>query len=180
MVADHPAGPADPRLPRLVVVMGVSGCGKSSVGRALAERIAAPFLDADDYHSKANVQKMSRGEPLVDSDRWPWLDAVGAALAESAKTPGRAVAACSALRRSYRTRLIAAAGEPVLFVHLDGPRQLLAERMAARAEHFMPTTLLDSQLAALEPPAADEESITVSIGRPVPELVAGIARRICS
>ena len=172
-VASRPA--SEPR-PRLIVLMGVCGCGKSAVGAALAERLGAPFLDGDDFHPASNVQKMSRGEPLTDRDREPWLRAIGQALAEA--SDGRAIAACSALRRAYRETLTEAAGERVLFVLLDGSRALIAARMQARPEHFMPLSLLDSQLATLERPGADELAVTVDIGPDVEAVVASIASRL--
>lgn len=161
---------------RLIVVMGVTGCGKSTVGAALAARLDKPFLDADDYHPAANVEKMSHGIPLTDEDRWPWLDSLATALHEQAERTGMAVAACSALRRAYRERLIATAGEGILFVFLQGARDVIAKRMAARSDHFMPTTLLDSQFATLEPPAADENVLTVDITPSVSALAESVHR----
>ena len=136
---------------RIIVIMGVSGCGKSSVGAGLAEREGVPFLDADDFHPVENVEKMRSGTPLNDADRWPWLDTFGKALRDSAAIEGKVFGACSALKRSYRDALAKSADEPVLFLHLDGPKELIAERMAARKDHYMPTGLLDSQIATLEP-----------------------------
>ena len=130
-----------------IVVMGVSGAGKSTVGEALAHRLDVPFVDADDLHPAANVEKMRTGTPLTDDDRWPWLDLVGAALA-AAEPPG-IVVACSALRRAYRDRLRAVAPD-VAFVALEGDPEVLAERLGARAGHFMPATLLASQLAVYD------------------------------
>jgi carbohydrate kinase (thermoresistant glucokinase family) len=146
---------------RIIVCMGVSGSGKSVVGSAVARRLHAPFLEGDDYHPAANKDKMRAGIPLTDADRWPWLDALAAALHETAGTKGVVVSACSALKRSYRDRLTERAGEPVLFVYLEGSRELLETRLAGRHHEFMPASLLDSQLATLEPPAADENAITV-------------------
>jgi gluconokinase len=139
-----------------VVVMGVSGSGKSTIGSMLAERLEVPFVDGDALHPPANVAKMAAGIPLDDADRWPWLDAVGARLAEPP-----VVVACSALRRAYRDRLRAAAPH-ARFVLLDGPRELLAERMV-RPGHFMPPELLDSQLATLERPDPDEHALVFDI-----------------
>lgn len=156
----------------LVVVMGVSGSGKSTVGALLAERLGVPFADADDLHPPANVAKMAAGQPLDDDDRAPWLALVGRELA-GARSTG-IVMACSALRRRYRDLIRDAAPETV-FVHLHGSRELLAERMGARTGHFMPTALLDSQLATLEEPG-DEEGVTVGI-EPSPE---NIARQIAA
>ena len=148
-----------------VVVMGVSGCGKSTVGRAIAHDFGAPFVDADDLHPTSNKEKMRRGEPLTDDDRWPWLDVVGERMARLDEAEGPVVVACSALRRAYRERLLAAAPDAV-FVYLHGSRELLASRLAGRSHEFMPTTLLDSQLATLEVPGADERAVTVDIAPP--------------
>lgn len=150
-----------------IVVMGVSAAGKSTVGRLLAERLGVPFRDADDLHPASNVQKMASGTALDDGDRAPWLDVVGAEL-EAA--PGGIVMACSALKRSYRDRLRAAAPSTV-FVHVHGSDELLAARAAARTQHFMPPSLLASQLAVLEPLAADEAGITVDIAGAPAEIV---------
>ncbi|WP_402465573.1 gluconokinase [Isoptericola aurantiacus] len=146
-----------------VVVMGVSGSGKSTVGALLAARLGGSFVDADDLHPPANVAKMSSGEPLTDGDREPWLTRVGAAISRGADAGTPVVTACSALRRRYRDTLRAAAGGDLVLVHLTGDRAVLHERTAARADHFMPTTLLDSQLATLEPLEADETGMTVAI-----------------
>jgi carbohydrate kinase (thermoresistant glucokinase family) len=157
---------------RPVVVMGVSGSGKSTVGAALADALGVRFVDGDSLHPAANVAKMAAGIPLDDADRAPWLDAVAAVLAE-----GSVVIACSALRRVYRDRLRAAA--PTLeLVFLDGSRQLLASRMAARPGHFMPTALLDSQLATLEVPGDDEHPLTIDVAAPVAEIVASLTERM--
>lgn len=153
---------------RPVVVMGVSGSGKSTVGAALADALGLRFVDGDALHPAANVAKMAAGIPLDDADRVPWLDAIGRLLAV-----GPAVVACSALKREYRDRLRAAA--PTLqLVFLNGSRTLLASRMAARPGHFMPTSLLDSQLATLEVPGPDEHAVTVDIATPVAELVSSL------
>ena len=146
-----------------VVLMGVAGCGKSTVGAALSVRLGVPYRDGDDLHSAANIAKMRRGEPLTDADRAPWLRAVGAALHDGAPL----IIGCSALKRQYRDLIRAEAGGPVTFVHLAGSRAVIAARMAARTGHFMPPALLDSQFAALEPPGADENAVTVSIDQPV-------------
>ena len=163
---------------RLIVVMGVSGCGKSSVGAALAARLNKPFLDADDYHPAANVEKMSRGLPLNDDDRWPWLDRLATVMHDEADKVGATVSACSALRRTYRDRLVASAGEPVLFVHLNGSRAQIAERLASRKNHFMPAELLNSQFATLEPPTADENVLVVDIGPSVDVVAEAIVDAI--
>ena len=152
--------------------MGVSGSGKSTVGEAIAERIGLPFVDGDELHPEENVAKMSAGLPLEDADRAPWLDAVGERLAASP-----VVIACSALRRAYRDRLRAAA-PGIRLVLLDGSRELLAERMGGRADHFMPPELLDSQLATLERPDPDEGALVFDVARPVDEIAADAARAL--
>jgi len=140
--------------------MGVAGAGKTSVGERLAGRLGVPFIEGDAFHPRSNVEKMASGVPLDDADRWPWLDAIGAAIKDS---PAEfLVVACSALKRSYRERLAATAGRPLLFGFLDASRKTLARRLAARCEHFMSPRLLDSQLATLERPGPDENAIRVS------------------
>lgn len=152
--------------------MGVSGSGKTTVGAALAHDLGLELVDGDALHPAANVAKMAAGIPLDDADRAPWLDAIGAVLAA-----GPVVVACSALKRVYRDRLRAAA--PTLqLVFLDGERDVLASRMAARPDHFMPASLLDSQLATLEPPAPDEHALTVDIDEPVATIVTELTERI--
>ena len=155
------------------VLMGVAGCGKSSVGAALALAIGAVYRDGDDLHPPANIAKMSRGEALSDADRWPWLAAVGKALND----PG-VIVGCSALKRVYRQRIMENAGGPVCFIHLAGSRALIGERMAARSGHFMPTALLDSQFATLEAPGSDEPAISVDIDQPMAALVAEIVAKL--
>ncbi|VXC83440.1 gluconokinase [Sphingomonas sp. 8AM] len=150
--------------PLAVVVMGVSGTGKSTLGALLAGHWQAPFLEGDTYHSAANVAKMEAGAPLTDADRWPWLDRLGAALGDAARADGVAVAACSALRHAYRARLEAAAGMPLHFAFLDTARGEIARRMGARTGHYMPPSLLDSQLATLEPPTPDERALRLDAG----------------
>jgi gluconokinase len=157
--------------PRVIVVMGVSGTGKSTVGRALAETLDLPFVEGDDLHPPANVAKMADGIPLTDADRAPWLDRVAARLDQ----PG--VVTCSALKRSYRDRLRAAAPDLVL-VYLHGTPELLATRMAQRDGHFMPTSLLESQLATLEEPAADEDAIPVDVALRPDEIVELVTHRL--
>jgi gluconokinase len=154
-----------------VVVMGVSGSGKTTVGERLAAALGMRFADADDLHPVANFDKMARGVPLTDADRAPWLDAVADSLAQ-----GPVVMACSALRRTYRDRLRAAAPD-LRLVYLHGSRELLAERMGHR-DHFMPVALLDSQLETLEEPAADEHALAYDIGRSVDDIVDDVAGRL--
>jgi gluconokinase len=159
----------------LVLVMGVSGAGKSTVGSLLATRLAAPFADADSFHPEANIAKMSRGEPLTDEDRWPWLDAIGAWLDARAREGGGGVVTCSALRRVYRDRLLA--GRPgVTLLHLSGDPALIGARQAARPGHFMPASLMASQFATLEVPGEEEGVITLSV-EPAPEAIAEAALR---
>ncbi|SDB30910.1 gluconokinase [Belnapia rosea] len=149
----------------LVLVMGVSGAGKSTVGSLLASRLGVPFADADNFHPPANIAKMSRGEPLTDEDRWPWLDAIGAWL--DAHAPAGGVATCSALKQVYRDRLLA--GRPaVRLLHLSGNPALIGARQAARPDHFMPPSLMASQFATLEPPAPGDRTIVLSV-EPLPE-----------
>ena len=158
---------------RRAVIMGVSGCGKSSVGAGLAARLGLNYRDGDDLHPPENVAKMRAGMPLTDADRWPWLDRVGEVLLAEAPV----IVGCSALKRAYRDRIRTAAGGPVTFVHLAGSQEVIAARMALRQGHYMPLSLLDSQFAALEPPTA-EEAITVSIDQPLEALVADILRQL--
>lgn len=148
---------------RAIVIMGVSGCGKSSLGRLIADRLAIRFLEGDDFHPPANIAKMAAGIPLDDDDRWPWLDDVGAAIYASAQRYGCAVASCSALKRSYRDRLRKAAQAPLRFVCLTGDGDLLTRRMLERSGHYMPLGLLATQLAILEMPGRDEDAVIVDI-----------------
>jgi carbohydrate kinase (thermoresistant glucokinase family) len=152
------------------VVMGVSGCGKSRIGAMFAKAGGLPFVDGDSLHPPENIAKMSRGDPLDDNDRAPWLDRVGQVL----QAPG--VVACSALKRSYRDRIRAMAGAPVVFLYLRGRRETLLERMATRPGHFMPVSLLDSQLATLEEPGADEPHLVADIEQ-TPEAILAALRR---
>jgi gluconokinase len=154
---------------RRIVLMGVAGCGKSSVGEALAPRLASRYIDGDDLHSPENVAKMRAGVPLTDADRWPWLGRIGEVLQTD-----NTIIGCSALRRIYRDRIRDIAGAPVRFIHLGGSREVIAARMAARTGHYMPTTLLDSQFATLEPPAAEENALTVDIDQPLDAIVMEI------
>lgn len=161
--------PGSPERPPLVVVMGVSGSGKSTVGAALAQRLRVPFGDADDFHPQANIDKMSAGHALDDDDRRPWLAAIGEWLGHRAGTTG-GVVTCSALKRAYRDQIREAAPD-VLFVHLAGSRDVIARRQASRPGHFMPASLLDSQFATLEPLGADENGFALDVAQSVDELV---------
>jgi gluconokinase len=164
----------------ILVMMGVCGCGKSTVGDALAKALGWPFLDADDFHPPANVTKMAGGSPLTDDDRWPWLDRIAGELRAILGRGGHAVLACSALKQAYRERL-ARAGD-VRFVHLAGDRATIAARLAERKHRYMPSSLLDSQFAALEAPAtALVVDVSQDIDRQVAQVVAafgleGVAR----
>jgi gluconokinase len=155
-------------LPPLVVVMGISGVGKSVVGVQLAKRFDVPYVDGDDLHPQANVDKMQSGVPLTDEDRWPWLRTVGAWLRERAGSGG--VVSCSALRRVYRDILVEAAPRTT-FLHLVGDHDLVLSRMSDRAGHFMPVSLLESQLATLEPLQGDENGEAVDVTPPPAEIV---------
>jgi gluconokinase len=156
---------------RPLVVMGVSGTGKSTIGRGLAETLGLPFVEGDDLHPHTNVAKMAKGIPLTDADRDPWLDRIAAELDRAV------VITCSALKRSYRDRLRTAAPDLVL-VYLHGTPELLASRMAQRDGHFMPTSLLASQLATLEEPSADENAIAVDVARRPDEIVDSVIDRL--
>ncbi len=148
-----------------VVVMGVSGSGKSTIGAALAARLGCQFLEGDAFHTPHSVAKMRAGQPLDDQDRWPWLDRVAASLQDTARIDGVAVAACSALKRIYRDRLSRMASIPLLFVFLDTTDQdELSKRLAHRSGHYMPTSLITSQLDTLEKPEPDEPALTLSAG----------------
>lgn len=142
------------------VVMGVSGCGKTTVGQLLAEKIGVQFFDSDDYHPPANIHKMKSGIPLDDNDRKPWLNDLSEKIFSWSRNGG-AVLACSALKQSYREILSARAGQSVLFIYLRGDRKLIEQRMKERKHHYMPVKLLESQLATLEEPV---DAITVQIG----------------
>jgi gluconokinase len=170
----------------IVLVMGVSASGKTSFGGALARRLSFEFIDADELHPPANVQKMSRGIPLDDEDRRPWLDLVANRIEEWSRAGRRGVVACSALKRAYRQRL-RAAHKDLILIYLHGERRLLEERMKSRHGHFMPTHLLDSQLATLEEPQPDEHAIRIAaadsldhnVERAAAEIKRAVRRRPC-
>ena len=155
----------------IIIVMGVSGSGKSTVGAALAQRLGLPFLDADDFHPQSNVEKMSQGIPLTDEDRWPWLDSLSQGILDEAGRAGGVVATCSALKRTYRDHLRNRIRRPFAFALLDGKRDTLLKRIQARKDHYMPASLLDSQLADLERPGDGETATTVSIEENVEQIV---------
>jgi len=153
------------------VVMGVSGCGKSEIGARLAQALGAPFIEGDRFHSAGNVRKMSAGIPLTDADREGWLAQLAAELARACAGGGAAVLACSALKRAYRD-ILRASGCRLRFVHLAGAPATIGARMAARSGHYMPVSLLDSQLRDLEPLQADETGIVLDIDD-LPEALVG-------
>jgi gluconokinase len=153
-----------------VVVMGVSGCGKSTVGRALAARLGVNFVEGDALHSERNVAKMAAGTPLTDADRHGWLQLVAEQLNNPTAAARGVVASCSALKRNYRDLLRAGAPD-LCFVHLHGSPALLADRLAARSGHYMPASLLASQLEILEPPGRDERALALDIVQPPSVLV---------
>ena len=146
----------------VVVVMGVSGAGKSTIAGMLAARLGWTYEDADWFHPEANVEKMHSGKPLTDEDRWPWLHAIAAWIDATRRAGGHGVIACSALKRAYRDILVGSRRD-VRIVYLKGERELVAHRTALRHGHFMPASLLDSQFATLQEPGADERPIVVSI-----------------
>ena len=150
------------------VVMGVASCGKTTLGEALAAQLRLPFVEGDKLHGEANVAKMSSGIPLTDEDRWPWLARVGTALQGNAGV----IASCSALKKAYRRAIAESAKRPVVFIHLHGEESLLAARIAERKGHFMPASLLATQLATLEVPDESEIYITIDVALPSDEQLA--------
>ncbi|MDF2825224.1 MAG: gluconate kinase, family [Mycobacterium sp.] len=150
-----------------VVVMGVSGSGKSTVGAALAQRLRVPFADADDFHPPANVQKMSDGHPLDDEDRYPWLEAIGKWLAQH---PDGGVMSCSALKRKYRDQLRTHCAE-IEFLHLSGSLEVIGKRQASRPGHFMPAALLASQFETLEALEPDERGTAIDVGQSIDSII---------
>jgi gluconokinase len=151
-----------------IVVMGVSGSGKSTVGAALAQRLRVPFADADDFHPPANIAKMTAGQPLDDDDRYPWLEAIGEWLARHCSDGG--VMSCSALRRKYRDQLRRHCPD-VKFMHLSGTPEVIGKRQASRAGHFMPASLLASQFATLEPLELDEPGIVIDVDQNIDSII---------
>ena len=158
-----------------IVVMGVSGSGKSTVGAALARRLDIPFADADSFHPAANIAKMSAGTPLDDDDRYPWLAAVGQWLADHE----RGVMSCSALKRRYRDQLRSHRAS-VEFLHLTGSPELIGRRQAERTGHFMPSSLVNSQFNALEPLDSDEHGLTIDVGQSIDTIVETVARYLAA
>ena len=159
--------------PAAIIVMGVSGSGKSTIGALLAEALGWPFADADGFHPAENVAKMAAGQPLTDEDRWPWLDAIATHIGASRTAEQPVVVACSALRRAYRERLRAGHSD-LIFLHLAGAPEVIATRQAARQGHFMPPSLMASQFATLEDPAAEADAVTVSVQASPHEVVGNI------
>lgn len=153
-----------------VIVMGVAGSGKSTVGELLAERLGCDYADADEFHNPANVAKMAAGTPLTDEDRWPWLDAIADWLRQHEEQG--CVVTCSALRRVYRDRLREGAPD-ARFLHLAGSPELMAERVGGRPHHFMPVELVRSQFETLEPPTDDEGAVTLDASETPEEIVEG-------
>jgi carbohydrate kinase (thermoresistant glucokinase family) len=164
-------------IPRILIVMGVSGSGKSTVAAALADRLGWPLAEGDDFHSLENVAKMHAGAPLTDADRLPWLKTIADWIAARLDAGEAGIVTCSALKHSYRDILVGGRPE-VLFVYLKGSRAVMADHLAGRQGHFMPASLLASQFDALEEPGADEPVLAVDAGQPVGAIVDEIIRRI--
>jgi gluconokinase len=167
----------DDKAPCALVVMGVSGSGKSTIADAIASQLGWRYEDGDRFHPPGNVAKMSAGHPLTDEDRWPWLKAIADEIDRVCAAGERAVIACSALKRAYRDILVHGRGD-VRIVFLDGTETLIADRLAARKGHFMPPGLLASQFKTLERPQSNERPITVSIDAPVERIVDDIVSQL--
>ena len=161
----------------VIVVMGVSGCGKTTVARKLAERLGWRFAEADEFHSPANVAKMRSGVPLTDEDRWPWLAAIARWIDQARAEGSPAVVTCSALKKAYRDVLVGSRDD-VALVHLKGDYDLIAARMAKRPHHYMPVTLLKSQFEALEEPDAGEKPVVIAIDALPEKIVDEILERL--
>ena len=166
-----------PKPPCALIVMGVSGSGKSTIAARLAERLGWTFEDADRFHPASNVAKMSAGQPLTDEDRWPWLQAIADEIDRVSRDGGHVVIACSALKRAYRDLLVHGRDD-VRIVFLSGSQPLIADRLAQRKGHFMPPGLLDSQFKTLEPPQTNEHPIIVSIDAPVETIIQNIVAQL--
>jgi gluconokinase len=167
----------DETIPCALIVMGVSGSGKSTIADHLAARLGWRYEDGDRFHPPSNVAKMSAGQPLTDEDRWPWLQAIADEIERACKAGQRLVIACSALKRSYRDILVHGRID-IRIVFLNGPQELIADRLAARKGHFMPPGLLASQFKTLEPPQPNEQPVTVSIDASVEAIVDEIIRQL--
>ncbi len=161
----------------LVVVMGISGVGKSAVGHELADRVGVDYADGEDFHSEANIAKMSAGTPLTDEDRWPWLAAIAQWIDERCQAGERGIVSCSALKRTYRSRIVGTKSG-VQLVYLKGDITLIGRRLQARKHHFMPASLLESQFTVLEEPQAEERALTVSIAMSPRRVVGTIIERL--
>ena len=164
-------------MPQRVCVMGVSGAGKTVVGSLLADALGVAFLDGDDLHPPENVQRMAQGIPLTDNDRRGWLAAIATHVAEARRTGTGLVVSCSALKRAYRD-VLRSADADLRFVHLTGDRALISQRLSQRVGHYMPSSLLDSQLATLEVPSVDEHAWTFDFADTPQAIVARIAERL--
>lgn len=172
-----PSTRRDPGPTRHVVVMGVSGSGKTTVAKGISNLTGLRFAEADEFHSEFNVAMMRAGVPLDDADRWPWLRKLAAWMASRSAEGVSTVLACSALKRSYRDVL--RQGPPAIdFVHLDGPAEVIRERMSRRLGHYMPASLLNSQIATLEPPQPDESGLALDVSLPPDELVSAAVSRL--
>jgi carbohydrate kinase (thermoresistant glucokinase family) len=168
------------KAPLVIVLMGVSGSGKSTVGAELSRMLGWPFRDADSFHPPANIDKMSRGVPLTDADRWPWLDAIAQWIDDRLSHCAPGIVSCSALKRAYRRRIVGGRAR-VGLVYLKGEIGSIAARLAARTGHFMPAALLASQFEALEEPEPDERPVIVSIEEPPARIAATIVTKLgCS
>ena len=154
----------------IYVVMGVSGAGKTLIGKQLADALNLSFYDGDDFHPVENVRKMESGQPLNDEDRWPWLDELARNMDEWQQDDGGAVLACSALKQSYRNHLRSSSNSTLIFIYLKGSKELIAQRLKKREGHYMPADLLDSQFEALEEPRA-RDAITVSVDQSPEEII---------
>jgi gluconokinase len=161
----------------IVVTMGVCGCGKTSIGQRIASRMGWGFIEGDDLHPAANRDKMASGTPLTDEDRWPWLDRIADRMRAIYQAGGSAVVACSALRQVYRDRL-RGSGADICFLHLTGDEGMIRQRMENRSGHYMPTGLLDSQLATLEPARADETLCQIDISGDEEEITEAAIRSL--
>ena len=166
-------------LPCALVIMGVSGSGKSPIGETLGQRLGWPYADGDSFHPPANVAKMKSGQPLTDEDRWPWLKAIAAEIERRRQLGEHIIIACSALKKAYRDILVHGRDD-IRMVYLNGSQDLVADRIGHRKGHFMPPGLLDSQFATLEPPSADERPIVVSIDASVDLIVEHILQQLQS
>ena len=164
-------------LPCALVIMGVAGSGKSTIGDALARRLGWRYEDGDSFHPAANVAKMSSGQPLTDEDRWPWLKAIAAEIERCRQAGEHVIIACSALKKTYRDILVHGRDD-IRMVYLWGSQALVADRLGHRKGHFMPPGLLDSQFATLEPPSPEERPITVSIDAPVETIVDQVVQQL--